>query len=141
MSLNYVAFKFKGKLTPKHSVFSRVGVGMEGPNELGDVSPKFGLESDVSGQYCWLVTADGVSRVSRGLLIPEKNSGEQDSKLYHFYLTKDKLSVAEGDGTITQCTAGLPKVGRIRSGMRLGIKTLNDEQKSMLVRCANLYYA
>ena len=44
ISSNYVAFKFKGKLAPRDSVFSRVGVGMEGPNELSDVSPKFGLE-------------------------------------------------------------------------------------------------
>ena len=137
-------FRFKGMILQNEKVFSRIGVGMEGPNENIDLSPKFGMESDINGQFSNIVRIDGISRttLSLGIMVPvtcEDENCESRSKEYYFLLTNDRLIFCHPDGITAEITSSLPNPLDIKKGISVGLQTLNPEEKILQVKRAAIY--
>jgi len=136
-------FQFKGKLLDSKLVFGRVGIAMEGPNEIFSLSPKFGLESDEHGQFSQLVVANGLVRMTMGIPVSVKKDGDErdevDEGKYYFMLYNNRLVLHCPGGCGAIVTSCIPDMNRINQGISLGLETLDAEKKKLLVDSAKLY--
>jgi hypothetical protein len=135
---NKINFRFKGNLLGDRSILTRVGVGMEGPNDNTNISAKFGIEGyddDGTRSFYNLVTSDGICR--RTFATP-LSIRETNPKCYALTLEPGVSCKLEYANTLTISTCNIPSYGMVNEGMTFGIKTLDDTEKNMSLVSAAL---
>jgi tetratricopeptide (TPR) repeat protein len=133
-----IIFSYKGHMLDDTWVTSRIGLGMEGPNDTANPFTKIGFEGygdNKAGSCYGFVIADGISRSTIGTAIPIK---EIKPKFYAFTVDPDNCCrVISTDGLILSTTSNIPSRGHINHGMTFGIKTHDQIEKKFSLVSAN----
>ena len=133
MSVNFanrINFGYKGNMPQDTSIMSRIGLGMEGPDDVTRISPKVGLEGygeNEAGSLYRLITGNEISRHTEPTPFQIK---ENSAKCYTFTLEPGVSCTLEfTDGTVILTTCCIPSYIEENPGLTFGLKTLDEEEK------------